>query len=833
MRTLWRVLVFSLVAVALYWLLPTLHFTNPFKQGGDAYKLELTQISTPSIVYTLPEKKWLDFHLDAGVTQIRIITSATVRDLAPIKRALALDPLKRWQYAMQIEVFDKNNRLIFRQEHHVRTNLSLYKDAQGREYTTAFYLQKDRESLASSIRRLSFAGLASPDHVRLRLVSRDADIADVVARVYVPRKTNPRKIGYLWQRLSEKSKTALAVGNVYPTELLTEEEKRALLLNTWQPVGPLGNAGEYTKWDYYVLQENEGEAVNEVVPPAGMLISAQLNGMIALPEDGGKFRLHFEPIPNLSAKQADIQLKWYGANAFQRKAMLLHWDAQHADHVLNLGGGMLEAITSTNLAMRIFQIKSATEEVEITPALQYLRTYVATPSHVVEYNIAHIANTATPIKLDLRYITPVQDLDKSRQIAMKYEMLDDEGKLIKQEVINISQSVTQYDSLINDYSTARLSEPTTYYFLLPMNVVKFRLSSIDENVPILVSVHSRPLDLPHSYRAPEDQFDFDAQGKRISAWFPLKPMNALQLLSSNASILLMVQSYPPKPKPELLTGNYFWEDFHPLGNWLGRVLLVPQEPSTPYRVEALPATYQMITPNRSYMINIPSYENLKTLTPNLVWVRTQDSPIEYKLFVDGALHQSGKVAGNNGEISFLPIAVGSHQLRLETNDDGKFFINHLKPTAQSYVKRLANQLNGELQFEIQRDTLNEETISFSLLQPSGSKTRSQLAINVRAPLQPSLTPLTAWVFPARVFDVRPEAHSAVTVFSTQGHLTDSGQSFFIQLPEGAPKGLYRFIVKLQSGSGGLLLISRLIPGTKETRKILHESDVITYETVQD
>ncbi|MFZ4745079.1 MAG: hypothetical protein ACOYL0_15855, partial [Limnohabitans sp.] len=114
-----------------------------------------------------------------------------------------------------------------------------------------------------------------------------------------------------------------------------------------------------------------------------------------------------------------------------------------------------------------------------------------------------------------------------------------------------------------------------------------------------------------------------------------------------------------------------------------------------------------------------------------------------------------------------------------------------------------------------------------------SKTGSQLKINIHTPALPSLTPLNAWVFPVRLFDVRPESHAAITVFSTQGNLTDVGQSFFIQLPEGAPKGLYHFTVKLQSGSGGYLLFSRLTPGIKPTRRILHESDIITYETIQN
>lgn len=833
MRTLGRFLLLLSVAAGLYWVYPSLHFSGLIRQGSNAYKLELVKQATPAIAYEVSSKHWLDFHLDAGTSQIRIISSATVRDLEKIKSARVQNPTKRWKYALQIEVLDKNDRILLKQERHLRTDLALYKDAQGREYTPAFYLQEDRTPLTGMVIRLNFAGLASPDRLRLRLFNKDDDITDVVARVYIPKKVTERKVRYLWQRLSEKAKASMAVGSVYPTELLTEEEKRALMLNTWQPVGPEGHQGDYRRWDYYILQENEGEMIDNAIAPAGMPISPKLSGIVPLPEEGGKFRLHFEAMPGASAKHGNIQLKWYGETAFLRKQIKLQWKAQAQDAVISLGGGMLEILADNDLSARVFQISNKHEETEITPPPQYLRAYTSSPAHPVEYGIAHVGDAPTPIKVDFRYLTPAQDVEEERSPPVRYELLDAEGRSLKQGIIALSKPDTRYDNLVNDYSGAHLSDPSTYYFLLPANTARLRLTATSEDAPVVVSVHSRPLDLPHSYRAPEDQFDFDAQGKRISAWFTLKPENTTQLLSDNATILMTVQPRPPKDKPELLTGRYFWEDFHPLGDWKGRILLTPQESYIPYRSEALPGTYQIIMPGHESTVTVPSYESLRTLTPNLLWVRPLETPAEFRLFLDGHLHQQGRLAGRNGEINLLPMATGTHQLRLETDAGGKIFLNHLKPVTQAYVKRLANQMEGELRFEIRRDTLCEETISASLFQPGGSKTRSQLRVDVRGPSPASLTPMPAWVFPVRLFDVRPESHNAVTVFSTQSALTDIGQSFYIQLPEGAPRGLYRFSVRLQGGPGGYLLLSRLTPGIKPTRRVLHESDLITYETVQN
>ncbi len=831
LRTLGRLLLLLALAAGIHWLYPRLPLDGLWRQGSDAYKMQLVKQATPAIVYEVPERDWLEFPLDPGTAQLRIISSATVRDLAPIKRAMLADPAKRWTYALQIEVLDRNGRVLLAQPWHMRTNLSLFKDAQGREFTPAFYLNNDRVPLLSAIIRLNFAGLPPPERLRLRLLRKDADIRDVVARVYLPEKIQAHKIGYLWQRLSEKTRTALAAGNVYPSELLTEEEKRALMFNSWQPIGPKDRHGELRRWDYYVLRDNEGEMIDSAIPSAGLRFSAGHSGMVPLPEEGGRLRLHFEP--GLAPVQGDIRLMWYGNTAFQRRQFRLHFDGRPLDHRLDLGGGLLEILADADLSARLYLIDNKGKETEITPVPQYLRTYRTDLARPIEYGILHVAATPTPIKVDLRTLTPPEDSWAERSPLLDYALLDQAGKVLKQGRIAISKADSRYDSVVNDYTGARLSDPSTYYFLLPANVARLRLQGASEDAPVLVAVSSRPLDLPHRYRAPEDQFDFDALGKRVSAWFPLKPENHVQWLADNASVLLTVQPRPPEDRPELLSGRYAWEDFHPLGAWKGRLLLTPQEPGMPFRSEALPASYQEIIPRRDTAISLPSYEGLRSLAPRLLWVRPQETPASFSLFVDGRPHQQGRLAGRHGEIQLLPLSVGPHRLRLVSEAGGKFFLNHLEPRSPVYVQRLANQLENALDFVVARTTSCAETLSVSLFQPSERRARSRLRVEVRGPAPASLAPLPAWVFRLREFDVRPDSRDAVTVFSAQEARTDAGQSFYLPFPAGAPRGLYRITIRLQSGPGGHVLLSRLTPGVKPTERLLHENDVVTYENAQD
>lgn len=100
LRTLGRLLLLLALAAGIYWLYPRLPLGSLWRHGSDAYKLQLVKQATPAIVYEVPERGWLEFPLDPGTAQIRIISSATVHDLAPIKRAMLADPAKRWTYAL-------------------------------------------------------------------------------------------------------------------------------------------------------------------------------------------------------------------------------------------------------------------------------------------------------------------------------------------------------------------------------------------------------------------------------------------------------------------------------------------------------------------------------------------------------------------------------------------------------------------------------------------------------------------------------------------------------------------------------------------------------------
>ena len=860
MRLLSRLLLLILLGGVLTYFAPSLNNAARMQRDNNAQKLDLAKNATSSIVYELNANQWLTFELDPSNTQSKINSNATISDIAYANTEHENNPLKRWKYAFLVEVLDKNNRVILKKEQHYRTDVTIYKDKKGQHYTNIFYLENQRVPLNGVVSVFNFADLKSASKLRLKLLSKDTDIQDVVVRMYNPKKIPRHKIKYLWKRLNKKTKDAMLESSLYPLELLTENEKIALLINTWQVTGPIGQEGvDYTPYTIYILKEDIGEAlVDTLAAPAGQLISNDAVAVIPLPEAGGSFRLHFEPVTSADIKQhtqnATITIHWYGETAFQRQQFTVPWLGIAQDYTLKLGGGMLVVSANTPLAVRTYQaadvrlagvkkvasLSDTVQEVtqEITPVPQYLRTFISqTPVNQpalnqaqrgVIYTIAHAENTPTPLKVELRY----EQVPSPNVLPpiVNYAFLDSANQVIKAGAIRLNPLASSYDSLPNPYAKGRLSDVTTHYFIAPVHAASLRLVAAD--TPVLVAAYSRPYNLRHTTRAPEDQFDFDAQSKRMNAWFSLQPQNSEQLMLNNLSTLITVQPRPPKDKPALLTGNYVWEDFHPIGRWLGRVLLTPQQVGVPFREDALPSVYQEISFNKTNVIIIPTYGGLQTITPSLAWVRSQASPAEFKLFIDGDLYQKGMINGHSGEIALPAIAPGKHQLRVETNAGGRLFINHIKTKGKIYIKRLANIVNqnGEaMQVAIPRTTLDEETISVTLYQPAKSAVRSQLHVDIKGPTQPQLVPLNAWMLNSRVFDVRPESEAALIAFATHDGSSDIGQSFYIQLPQGTPKGVYQFSVRLAKGAGRYVSFSRLTPGVIATRQILREDNVITYE----
>ena len=353
---------------------------------------------------------------------------------------------------------------------------------------------------------------------------------------------------------------------------------------------------------------------------------------------------------------------------------------------------------------------------------------------------------------------------------------------------------------------------------------------LDSAAPVSVAAYTRPPTLEHLTRVPEDYRDSVDAEERQPIWFALRPAVHDQLLADGRALSLIVQRRPPEDDPLLRQGEFLWEDFHPVGDWVGRYLLTPLEEGAPRREEALAATFVPVPSGQSVDLAFAAPFGLVP-EPRLVFLRETAAPVPFTLHVDGLLHAGGHLVGRRGEIPLPPLEAGRHRVVFEAASAGRFFISHVQGGGPAYLKRLVNRLPaaGEMAFDFERRSADEETLSVRLYAPAGPGARREL----RAWLEPlplkTAGPFTSWTLGSRRFSVDPAGGEAVAVLGTSGEWVDQGQLLFLPLGEDLPPGRYRLHLRLADPGEAYLSLSRLTPGRFAQRLLRREAAWMSHE----
>src|SRR5262249_47340261 len=157
-------------------------------------------------------------------------------DLPRRRRADFRTPLPEdvhWFYSLRYQLLDSQDQVLLDRVYHLRTRLTEFDDDETRQAVTgAYYLGHDVIPAAGRTVLVSLAELRGPAaRLRVRLEGAQDPLTGAVVRVYFNEETPPFKLRYLWNRLYEDRQLRMARGNVYSVDLLSDDEKRNLLLN--------------------------------------------------------------------------------------------------------------------------------------------------------------------------------------------------------------------------------------------------------------------------------------------------------------------------------------------------------------------------------------------------------------------------------------------------------------------------------------------------------------------------------------------------------------------------------------------------------------------------
>ena len=760
----------------------------------------------------------VEFALPASANVVRLLTNANLASMSAARARRAADPAYRLNYVIEIEETGLAGSAPQRRVHHFRRDLLEVTLPGGRRGTGSFYLEGTAPvPLSAAVLRLEFGSRAIPTRLRVRLLAADPGIADVLLRVAVPEPLTQRNAQAMWQRLSADQQAKLASGNLFPPELLIEQERANLLRSRMQPLGPV-NAAEQR--DLYVLRSVDVgapfEPVQAVVPTAGpgKLIA------VHIPEKGARVRIELDPAPSkpqATQLPADVTLRWSGFTGFERQLTTHRW--QRGKFILerDVKGGWLEVGASQLAAVRILLMDPAIQgrEPSLIPPIQYLRAWQAQPGVPVNFTISHAGGNPTPLRLSLRRSAPAGQALPAAPVRVA--MLSADGQVLHERTVPMATlQPSPYDGQWPESGAATVSDPVEFFFRIPPLVRQLRVDSAD---PVLVNASTRPGDLARMVRTPEDVTSPTAVDTAIPAWFALQPEQLEMRILTGASTLLTVQGRPPEDNPDLLAGRYQWEDFTPLNQGNGRVFLAPQEAGVPQRNQAVGYQFKPLLLGRPVAFLVEPGRT--SVAARLAWSAATERTFDYTVLLNGQPWVSGATSGIAGEITLPPFAPGRHRIDIMARSGIGWFATHLQD-GPVWIRRKAFRFSTPLQFEVERSTDAAEFVSVRLFRPASATSRMTVIASIEAPPNAeTIGPFPGWLFAERRHDVRPSGDMALPIAETSGQKTDAGQPIYIPLPVGAPRGRYRITLSPDT-SDSWVSVSRLTTGALPKPRIILE-----------
>ena len=817
-RLRFLLLLFALAGVG--WVAPVVPDLWETIQGSNDGSTDLSGTEL-SIVYVLGTANELQFDLPPKSLAVRIVSNPNIEALEHSQVGEGA------RYRLGYQVDDHSSRLLLSGDYNKPISATRFR---GQESTgeplpsRSFYLDDTITPLDAQMMRLKLTGFDSePSRLRLRLLEAPPITTDVVVRVFALLPTPEHQQRFQWQRLNSREKARRSQANVYPFRLLTSTEVRDLVEKVWTPLAPLGIEGEdYSSRDLY-LRLQAGERVREEpILPQGLVVDTFSRGVFWVPR--GTTRLRIEPlVPDPDQRDDTVRFWWQDSVTGQTKQLARPW-APHID--LDLGAGLLELNTPVPSLVRAYEVVGEAER-EVEPTLGLVRYYTTTATETVEYDVEHVGSAKTPFRLDLRVLADGRwdDPGRTPSVGVRYEARNSREAVVAKGVIDHPVQFSRYDHTRTVSGLQAASERSSSFLALPPGVT--RLSFRADSGTVLIAGFNRPPDLPRAQRIPEETTERAPQDLLPAVWFAVRPRDSERLRDDDRSFPVYVQQRPAERDPDILAGDYFWEDFQPEDTWRGRYLLVPRDgtPEPPVtRERGLATIYHPVAPDRDVTVTFASRFLAPMVEPTLLYFRDHEAPDDIEVQIDGTTVVARSVGNRSGELVLPSVSPGQHVLRIRSDPRTAWFVNHdLRDEKESYIRRLAIRLPNEtFTVSVEKSTHEEEVLSFRLFLPGRGTGRTRVRVRLVNPSREAIEPLAGWTFADRVYDLRPAVAGMVRVLDTPGETVDLGQRFFFVLGRDLPPGRYQLEVSPDANTNGYLTLHRVIPGSFEDRYVFSD-----------
>ncbi len=818
MRLFWRVFFILVIAMTIGFNWQFLASLNSFSvKNSDATKQSsFIENSRVNLTYQLESENWLTFNLMGFDKEIKVVSNAEL----PLGVSMTTED--RWLYSIEYQVLDDDNRLLFEGQISQKTGQKIFIDELTQiQYVSSSYYPATLNPLDSRLYMINLRGFNNPTKLRLRMQSLQSPLVGVIARVYhrVPVATS--KLDYQWQRMGIEKKNNLAKASVYQSQLqlLREEEKKLLMNNLWTPMGPLGiNDRDYKTKKLYVKREVEQDSIINLkaVDPSGLMVYPDKFGVVKIPVFSGKVKLTWQSIEPASDNDT-VNIEWWGHPSTRHKQWQIKTQSEVFTEQLDSGVLQLSATSTTVFKIWIEGVNQDTSDelVEITPDTANLRLYQIDQSPII-YRVNHINEQSTPLRIQLRSF-----VDEGINEA-SYAFYNKDNQLISKGLLNATAEKSNYDT-VRAEPTRAIGDPLNYYFNLAANIDRLELTA-SKNV--WGAVYTRPLNLPLLVSYPFKQENATESHKTVPAWYFLRPENWKSYVAAGRSLLLALQPRPPEIDEMLMAGQYRWEQFLASGNWRGRELLTRQYDDSGSSDLSATSQYLQIQPDKIIELEFIGQSNQSTISPNLLYLQQQESELKITLWLDNKIYFKQTVFAKSGELDLPTLAPGRYKIKLEMSKTAELFIDHIANSGDSFVKRLAINLDKKPLIFSYTKEYDEELLAIRVY-----TTKSQdLSQNIRLQLSPvserKMGPLQSWSIVDREYQLDASDGLPAKLLGGVERELAAPRILFVALGEDLSNGkTYQIKLNLNSGPEGYVILSRTLPGIFDRRVIQYEKTI--------
>lgn len=763
--------------------------------------------SDPGVTYLLPATHALEFPLRPGQAVVRVVTTANIEAAGhPRPDESTIDNLG---YVIEYTLLDAAGKELRRQDYHLRSHLTWYRDETGVPYTASSYLDAALLPLDSESFVVNVAEAREARVLRLKIIEQSPAIRDVVVRCYQRERVADYRLQHLWQRLSRPQREKLARGSLYGAGQLREAERYNLLRNAWQASAPNGVAGKaYTSRILYTREENNDPVVADAPAADGLPIGPAQTGVVPLPGAGGHLRLRWAWPKEVSAG-ASASLTWYGNDGAPPSRTTLPIAGSSTVYEGDFAGGLLALDASSSGLVRIWRMDGETAT-EITPPPQILKTYPLRAQAKLEYRVSHVGDTPTPLRLDLRALAQTTETGPFT-LLVRCELLGRDGEILATELLQGERPASPYERATGSAGEQVVSEVLSAYFELPAEVATLRLTlPTAASTASLANVYTRPLDLLREIRVPEDRDLQVDEVDRVPTWFSMQPVDSAAT-----------------------AGDYDWTDFVPVTEPPGREVIAPREANSVARPQQLTTNFRPLARNRPQTITLMTDAGTASVAPTLLWFDVAPVATALEIEIDGESLMRTSLAGSRGELQLPALPTGVHRLTLHTRATGAFYLNQVWPGPGDRLRRVVYRFaDRPLSYDYDRNTPDDETLSARIYAPAGYTGRIRLRVTLSGPVSRSYQSSPEWSPRDRRYDILPDQRQQTPVLNTASELVDAGRAFFIPLRAGSPPGRYRITVTREEGPPGYLLMAKLTPGQFERRSLQRETETRHVELVE-